>query len=333
MRLNILACILDKVYKFQVSEDFHKSRIDKFLSSQESDLTRSQIQYLILKGKVNVNDVVVLDCARKVRTNDVIEIETVSKPSNLKPCHDKELDIVHEDDDILVINKPKNLSVHPNTVDENDTLANILVSKYQNLPTLSGVTRPGILHRLDKDTTGLMIVTKNEKALVELSGQMMQKKITKKYYALVYGFITPVIGTIVTKIAPSRQNHTKMQVIDGEGGQIAITHYKVLKSYENRAFSLVECELETGRTHQIRVHLRYKNNPIVGDRKYSNYYNLNPNVVTSHALTAIKEINRQALHSYYIKFQHPISKEYLEFSVPIASDIQNIISLLASDAF
>ena len=228
----------------------------------------------------------------------------------------------------MVINKPSNITVHPGSNTKNKTLANALVAYSNNLSSASGENRPGIVHRLDKNTSGLMLVAKNNETHIYLCGQILERKVKRKYLALTYGVPNPVIGRIITNIAPSKKDPTKMQVVKDEDAKIAITNYRVINIYENNMFSLVECELETGRTHQIRVHMKYKNTPISGDQKYALYYNFNPEFVSKELSNKVKELNRQALHAYKISFTHPKSLKPMEFEIPMDNSIQDILDLL-----
>ena len=319
-----------EIYNFEVLEGEGGERLDKYITSKIVERTRSQIQFLILNSKVVVNDNIEKNCGKKVRSGDKIVLAIVAKQNTLEPYHLK-LDIVYEDDELLVIHKPSGLTVHPGTNTDNNTLANALVAYCKNLSSASGDTRPGIVHRLDKDTSGLMLVAKNNETHLYLCGQIMERKVKRRYLALTYGVPNPVIGQIVTNLAPSKNDPTKMQVVSSAAGKIAITNYRVLKVFENRMFSLVECELETGRTHQIRVHMKYKNNPIVGDQKYSVYYNYNVEVVSHSVVDEIKLLGRQALHAYQIAFTHPKTQKPMEFQIPMDAKIQRLIDLLRED--
>ena len=176
-----------------------------------------------------------------------------------------------------------------------------------------------------------MLVAKNNETHLYLCGQILERKVKRKYLTLTYGVPNPIIGRIITNIAPNKKDPTKMQVVKDDDAKIAITNYRVINSYENRMFSLVECELETGRTHQIRVHMKYKNTPVVGDQKYSLYYNFNPEFVSKELSNKIKKLNRQALHAYKIAFVHPRSLKPMEFEIPMDNSIQEIINLLKID--
>jgi 23S rRNA pseudouridine1911/1915/1917 synthase len=326
--------IVDEVseqrYDLEVKEEEKGERLDKYISTNVEKQSRSQIQFLILNERVWLNGKVEKNCGKKVKCGDKIVLSIISRPIVLEPYY-IDLDIIYEDEDLLVINKPSGLTVHPGTHTQNNTLANALVAHCKNLSSASGDTRPGIVHRLDKNTSGLMIIAKNNETHIKLCGQIMERKIKRKYLALIYGVPNPVIGRIITNIAPNKKNPVKMQVVNDGTGKIAITNYRVLKVFENRMFSLVECELDTGRTHQIRVHMRYKNTPIVGDQKYAIYYNFNVEVVSSQVIEKIRFLGRQALHSYQIAFSHPRTQKIMDFEIHMDKKIQEIIDLLILD--
>ncbi|WPX96523.1 RluA family pseudouridine synthase [Candidatus Bandiella euplotis] len=319
-----------EIYSFEVKEGEGGERIDKYITSQLGGRTRSQIQFLILNSSVYLNNNVEKNCGKKIKCGDRINLTIHSKPTTLKPYHIN-LDVVYEDEDLLVINKPAGLTVHPGANTQNDTLANALIAQFENLSSASGETRPGIVHRLDKNTSGLMLVAKNNETHLYLCGQIMERKVKRKYLALTYGVPNPVMGQIATNIAPCKKDPTKMRVVGGAVGKIAVTNYRVLKVFENRMFSLVECELETGRTHQIRVHMKYKNNPIVGDQKYAIYYNFNVGIVSSQVVEEIRLLGRQALHAHQLMFYHPKTQKPMIFEIPIDRKIKSLIDLLQVD--
>lgn len=318
-------------YNFEVISGEEEERLDKYITSKITEQTRSQIQFLILNSGVLLNNIIERNCGKKVKLGDLISISIIKKEYSIKP-YDLKLDIVFEDDDLIVINKPPNLIVHPGTNTDNKTLVNALISYCKHLSSASGDDRPGIVHRLDKDTSGLMLVAKNNETHIYLCRQIMERKVKRRYLALTYGVPNPIIGRIITNVAPCKKNPTKMRIVSDETGKIAITNYKVIRVYENKMFSLVECELETGRTHQIRVHMKYKNTPIVGDKKYALYYNFNPEFVLKELVDKIKIFNRHALHAYKISFTHPKSLKPLEFEMPIDNSMKEILDLLKSDS-
>ncbi|MFQ3306967.1 MAG: 23S rRNA pseudouridine1911/1915/1917 synthase [Candidatus Midichloriaceae bacterium] len=321
-----------KEHRFEVDKSFHGERLDKFVAEQCESQTRSQIQYLILTSNVHLNGKVETHCAKKIRSGDQIDLTINTKPTTLEP-YEYKLDIVYEDDDFMVINKPSGLTVHPGANTKNTTLANALVAYSKKLSTAGGDERPGIVHRLDKNTSGLMLVAKNNATHLRLSTDIMERTVKRKYLALVNGTPNPLIGQIATNVAPNKKDRTRMQVVNNNTGKIAITNYKVLKSYENNMFSLVECELDTGRTHQIRVHMKYKNNPIIGDQTYGLYYNFNKDAISEELYIKIKELKRQALHSYKLSLLHPTTSEPMNFEIPFDRTLQNLIDALSKSNY
>ncbi len=318
------------IYTFEIIKGEEGERLDKYITSKIEKQTRSQIQFLILNSKVTINNDIERNCGKKIKIGDKISLSIIKQPTTIEPYNFK-LNIIYEDEDLIVINKPSDLTVHPGSNTKNKTLANALVAYSNNLSSASGENRPGIVHRLDKYTSGLMLVAKNNETHLYLCGQILERKVKRKYLTLIYGVPNPIIGRIITNIAPNKKDPTKMQVVKDDDAKIAITNYRVINSYENRMFSLVECELETGRTHQIRVHMKYKNTPVVGDQKYSLYYNFNPEFVSKELNNKIKKLNRQALHAYKIAFVHPRSFKPMEFEIPMDNSIQEIINLLKID--
>ena len=316
-------------YTFKVEDIKQETKLDEYLALQISDTTISQLQLTISNSGVLVNNRIENDCSKKINTGDLIIISLITKNNTLKKYNLK-LDIVFEDENLIVINKPSNLTVHPGHNTNNETLANALINYSKNLSSIGGNHRPGIIHRLDKDTSGLMLVAKNNKTHLYLSGQIIKRKVQRKYLALVYGVPNPVIGKIVTNIAISKKDRTKIQVVNNIG-KTAITNYRVIHTYENKMFSLVECELETGRTHQIRVHMKFKGTPIIGDKKYAVHYNFNYKLLPTQLVESVIKFPRQALHAYRISFFYPKLSKILNFTIQIPSCIQKVLTLLKID--
>ena len=274
-----------------VEKENSKERIDKYLS-EKLDLSRSKVQKLILKELVLVNGKVISN-NYKVREGDLVKVIIVEESSKVEP-EDIKLDIVYEDKYLMIINKESGMVVHPAAGHFSHTLVNAL-AYYLHLDNLSNM-RPGIVHRLDKDTSGLMVVAKDDNTLELLSKMIKEKKVKRHYLALVYGEIMHSSGKIDAPIGRDPHNRQRQAIVDG--GKRSITNFKVLKRFKNA--TLVECELETGRTHQIRVHMKYIGHPIVNDPVYSN-----------------KKASGfgQMLHSKSIEFVHPITGEHLYFEV------------------
>lgn len=279
----------------EITEEMAGERIDKAVSSIDEDWSRSQIANWVKEGAVLVNGEIVKP-NYKVRNDDVIIVTPpVLEELDVVP-EDLNLEIVYEDADVLVVNKPKGMVVHPAPGHANGTLVNGLMHHCTDLSGINGVVRPGIVHRIDKDTSGLLMVAKNDASHTSLVNQLVRKSVTRKYIALVHGHIPHDKGTIEAPIARDPRERQNMAVVDK--GKHAVTHFRVLERFGD--FTLVECRLETGRTHQIRVHMKYIGYPLVGDPKYGPKKTM--------------DIGGQALHAEVIGFDHPKTGEYMEYS-------------------
>lgn len=288
-----------EIIKFEVVEDL--KRMDGVISSSLDGLSRSYIQKLIEKGAVKVNGVVETSKKIKLKTGTLIEIE-IPEPEVLSvEAEDIPIEIVYDDDDILVVNKPIGMVVHPAPGNYTGTLVNALMFYSEKLSSINGVVRPGIVHRIDKDTSGLLMIAKTNHAHNHLSAQLKAHTTTRKYIAIVHGKINEDTGTISAPIARSTKDRLKMAV-DESNGREAITHFKVIERFKNYTF--IECQLETGRTHQIRVHLSYIKHPLVGDLSYGV------------KKPKIKN-NGQLLHAKTLGFIHPTTEKYVEFDSEI----------------
>lgn len=290
-----------------VTESENKTRIDKLLSSVVMDASRSQVQSWIISEHVLVNGDTV-KANYKCHTGDEISW-TIPEPEplNIQP-ENIPLSIVYEDSDLLVVNKQKGMVVHPSAGHPNGTLVNALLYHCKDLSGVNGVERPGIVHRIDKDTSGLLVVAKNDLAHASLSEQLASKDIERKYEAVVHGVIEHETGLIDAPIGRDKNDRQKMGIADN--GKSAVTHFRVLRRYDN--FTYVECQLETGRTHQIRVHMKYIGFPLVGDPKYGRRKTL--------------EINGQALHAKSLGFTHPRTAEWVFFEAESPAYFQDVIS-------
>ncbi len=293
-----------------------KIRIDLYLTQKEIYPSRSQIRNLITQGKIKINNNPVKpSCILK--NGDVIDLALSENKELEIKAEAIPLDIIYEDEYLVVVNKPADMIVHPAGKIRSGTLVNVLLYHCQgSLSGIGGVIRPGIVHRLDKNTSGLMVVAKNDLAHLDLSRQIKDHQVTKKYIALVHGNLKDDSGIIDAPIGRSLKNRKKMAVTAEGKSREAITHFKVLKRFSG--YTLVEATLRTGRTHQIRVHLAFIGYPIVGDQLYG------------HRRQELN-INRQALHSYVLGFAHPSSKKYMEFSAPLPKDMQELIDYLEGD--
>lgn len=300
-------------------------RLDKFLSSNLPSLSRNQVQELIVAGQVIANEKIIKNPSTKTKiTSYEVNISYIKpKPTHLEP-YNFPLNIVFEDDYLMVINKPSGLTVHPGAGNYDQTLANALVHYAKdNLSKLGGDFRPGIVHRLDKDTTGLIIIAKDDETHRFLSEALSKRDIKRSYLALVYGTPELLAGTIKTKIAKHRHDHTRMVVTNGNGKE-AITHYVVKKKIIGGKFSLLECKLDTGRTHQIRVQLHYKGFPVVGDQVYNEAQRKHLTKISPEITNLVSSFNRQALHAYKLEFIHPINEESMSFEINLPEDIEKL---------
>ena len=305
-------------------------RIDILLSNQDDKLSRSRVKSLILENKLKINNIIINDPSKKIKLNDEIYFE-ISEPEKetLEPFK-YPLDIVHEDKDLIVINKSAGISMHPGPGNYDNTIVNALINyDNKNLSNIGNELRPGIVHRIDKDTSGLIVIAKNNISHENLSKQFSDHSITRVYQALVWGKIRPQNGKIETFITRSSRNRQMMEV-SSKKGKKAVTNYKTLEIFEDEkipTFSLVECKLETGRTHQIRVHLSYKGNNILGDKKYKKKFKKFVGI-DSELEDSIISLNRQFLHAKTIGFNHPRNNTKLEFTSNLPSDLEQILKKL-----
>ncbi|MFU0761109.1 RluA family pseudouridine synthase [Staphylococcus pasteuri] len=296
-----------ETYEYQISDNnYVGQRLDKVLPELNSDWSRSQIQDWIKEDLVKVNDKVVKP-NYKVKQNDhiiVTEQEVVEvdiTPENLN------LDIFYEDNDVAIVYKPKGMVVHPSPGHYTGTLVNGLMYQIKDLSGINGEIRPGIVHRIDMDTSGLLMVAKNDIAHRGLVEQLMAKSVKRKYVALVHGNIPHDYGTVDAPIGRNKKDRQAMAVVDD--GKEAVTHFNVLEHFKD--YTLIECELETGRTHQIRVHMKYIGFPLVGDPKYGPKKTL--------------DIGGQALHAGVIGFEHPVTHEYIEKTAKLPQEFEDLL--------
>lgn len=300
---------MDKVI---VVQDENLVRLDKYLVEHLPEYTRTQIQIMISNLEILVNDKEAKP-SQKLKKEDVITIKFVEpKTLNINP-EQIPLNIVYEDKDLIVVNKPKGMVVHPAFGNYEGTLVNALMHHCKDLSTINGVIRAGIVHRLDKDTSGLLVACKNDLSHKNLSKQFSDKTVTRKYVALVHGVINHNLGKIEAPIGRSKEDRKLMGIV--EDGKEAITHFRVLERFKNN--TLVELTLETGRTHQIRVHLKYIGHPVVGDPQYG--------------LRKDKIESGQFLHAQTLGFVHPKTKKYLEFSSELPTYFNDFLSELKNN--
>ena len=294
-------------HEFKITDERRVGqRIDKFLSESNDAWSRSQLQDWIKEDLVKVNDKV-FKSNYKVKLNDhIIVTEKEVVEADIQP-EDLDLDIYYEDDDVAIVYKPKGMVVHPSPGHYTGTLVNGLMYQIKNLSGINGEIRPGIVHRIDKDTSGLLMVAKNDIAHRGLVEQLMNKSVKRKYTALVHGNIPHDYGTVDAPIGRNKNDRQAMAVVDD--GKEAVTHFNVLEHFKD--YTLIECELETGRTHQIRVHMKYIGFPLVGDPKYGPKKTL--------------DIGGQALHAGVIGFDHPVTHEYIERSSELPNDFKDLL--------
>ncbi|MDX1916398.1 MAG: RluA family pseudouridine synthase [Rickettsiaceae bacterium] len=306
-----------------------KIRLDKLLAIL-SGISRSKIVELIKQGSILVEKLTCLDPSKIIERECLIEIlgEVIREDdSSIKP-KEIDIDVVYEDNDLIVINKQPYLTVHPGAGNYQDTLVNGLLYRYKNqLSDVNDATRPGIVHRLDRETSGLMVVAKNNIAHIELSRQIASKEAKRKYLCLVWGVPKLTNGTISTQIGRCAKDRTKMTILQ-YGGRVSQTDYSIKEIFANSLFSLVEATLATGRTHQIRVHMSHLGNSVVGDKVYGTNQRKTKSLESSALRSVIEKINRQALHAYYLGFTHPTTKEFIEFTTGLPDDMLSAISYL-----
>ena len=315
---------------FLVKENDDGERLDVFLSKEISHLTRSNIKKIIDSNNVKINKKIVSSSSKKVKLNDSVSIVLLIKNLERLLPNKIKLDIRYEDKDILIINKPKGMVVHPGAGNYEKTLANALAYKYKNkLSNISGELRPGIVHRIDKDTSGLLVVAKNNLSHSKLGKQFSNHSIRRKYLCLVWGVVRPLKGRIETLISRNKKNRQLMMVSDFNGKK-AITNYKTITVFNIKDIpktSLIECELETGRTHQIRVHMKYKGTSILGDNQYGKK-NIRFKKIDKNFYKKLLTLNGQALHARSIGFIHPSKLNWVNFESELPDDFKKLLNLL-----
>ena len=302
--------------QYEVTEEEDGLRLDQYIAGRCMDLSRSYIQKLIKESRVTINKNIQTKTKTAVQESDIVNVSLPDpKELEIKP-QDIPLDILYEDNDVLVVNKPKGMVVHPAPGHYEDTLVNaVLYHCRDNLSGINGVLRPGIVHRIDKDTTGALIVCKNDKAHQKIADQLRAHTITRSYRAIVYNNFSEDEGMINAPIGRHPTNRKKRMVTE-KNSKEAITHYKVL-DHLNHKFNHIECRLETGRTHQIRVHMSHIGHPLLGDEVYG--------PVNS----KFKNLQGQTLHAATIGFIHPTTEEYMEFSAPLPDYFEKLLKTLA----
>ena len=314
-------------YKFIADKGQNPLRVDRFLLNFVEFATRNKIQQSIKAGNVKVNGNLV-KANYKVKSEDIVTISfNYPKETNELIPEDIPLDITYEDDDLLIVNKKAGMVVHPGFGNYNGTLVNALAFHVNNLPNMGEEDRPGLVHRIDKNTSGILVVAKNERSMADLSKKFADRDLDRKYIALVWGNLKNDEGTITGNIGRSLKNRKIMDVfIDGEYGKSAVSHYRVLERFGYT--TLVECKLETGRTHQIRAHFKYIGHPLFNDDEYGGDVILKGTIFTKYkqfVQNCFKICNRQALHAKSLRFLHPTTKELTFFDSELAEDMKNLI--------
>ena len=321
---------MKKNINFIVKETENNLRVDVLINKREELISRTRIKNLILKEKLKLNNEIITSPSKKVLKGDELSLQ-IPEPeeASLKPYNFK-LEIIHEDDDLLVINKPTGIIMHPGAGNYDKTLVNALVNYNKNsLSNIGDELRPGIVHRIDKNTSGLVVIAKNNETHENLSKQFNDHSITRIYQLLIWGKLRPSSGRIDTYITRSSKNRQLMEVSRSKGKR-AITNYKTIEIFENDktpTLSLVECKLETGRTHQIRVHMTHMGNSIVGDNKYKKKYKKLKNVEVG-LDSLLSKLDRQFLHAKTLGFVHPKTTEAMIFSSVFPKELNNILKML-----
>ena len=321
---------MEKKINLIVKEKDKNPRIDVFISNNVKEMSRTRIKNLILSKKLKLNNKIILDPSKKVNFNDNIELIAPEPQKSSLKAYKYKLDIIYEDDDLIVLNKPSGIVMHPGAGNFDNTIVNALVNYNKNLlSNIGGESRPGIVHRIDKNTSGLVVIAKNNYSHENLSLQFSRHSITRVYQLLVWGKIRPSKGKIETLITRSSKNRQMMTVSNSKGKK-AITNYQTIELFENKnipTLSLLECKLETGRTHQIRVHMNFLGNSIVGDDKYKKKFkkikNIDPLLEAS-----IINLKRQFLHAKTIGFIHPKKNKEMIFHSILPQELETILKML-----
>ena len=321
---------MEKSINLIVKSEENNLRVDVFINNRQKLISRTRIKNLILKEQLKLNNKIIKNPSKKIRTGDIIVLGIPrAKKSSLKPYNFK-LNIIYEDKNLLILNKPAGIIMHPGAGNHDNTIVNALMHYCAgNLSTIGDELRPGIVHRIDKDTSGLVVIAKNNETHENLSDQFNKHTITRVYQLLIWGKLRPSTGKISTFITRSSKNRQIMEVSNSKGKK-AITNYKTLEVFENDktpTLSLVECQLETGRTHQIRVHMTHKGNNILGDKKYKKKFKKFKNI-DSTLENLIYKLNRQFLHAKTLGFKHPANGKEIQFTSILPQELEIILKTL-----
>ena len=321
---------MEKKINLIVNENDKNLRIDVFINKKQNEISRTRIKNLILDKKLKLNNKIIVDPSKKISSGDVVNfIIPEPKKTSLKPFKFK-LNIIYEDEDLIILNKPAGIVMHPGAGNFDNTIVNALINyDKDSLSNIGDELRPGIVHRIDKNTSGLVVIAKNNETHEHLSIQFSKHSITRIYQLLIWGKIRPSKGKIETLITRSSKNRQMMEVSNSKGKK-AITNYKTLEVFENKkipTLSLLECKLETGRTHQIRVHMNYLGNSIVGDDKYKKrikkFKDIEPLLEKY-----LMKLNRQFLHAKTIGFIHPKKNKEMIFNSILPQELEIILKIL-----
>ena len=321
---------MEKKINLTVDKTENELRVDIFIKKRGDIISRTRIKNLILDNKLKINNKIITDPSKKIFFNDEIKLVIPEpKKASLKP-YEFNLDIVYEDKDLIVLNKPSGIVMHPGAGNFDNTIVNALMNYSKNsFSNIGGELRPGIVHRIDKNTSGLIVIAKNNQTHEHLSNQFNKHTIQRVYQLLIWGKIRPSKGKIETFITRSSKNRQMMEVSNSKGKK-AITNYKTLEIFENKnipTFSLLECQLETGRTHQIRVHMNYLGNSIVGDDKYKKKFKKLKDIEPS-LEKILTKLNRQFLHAKTLGFIHPRKNKQMIFNSILPNELEKILKTL-----
>ena len=321
---------MEKKINLTVDKAENELRVDIFIKKREDNISRTKIKNLILDNKLKINNKIIIDPSKKIYFNDKIKLDIPEqKKASLKP-YKFNLDIIFEDKDLIILNKPSGIVMHPGAGNFDNTIVNALMNYSKNsFSNIGGELRPGIVHRIDKNTSGLIVIAKNNQTHEHLSNQFNKHTIQRVYQLLIWGKVRPSKGKIETFITRSSKNRQMMEVSNSKGKK-AITNYKTLEIFENKnipTFSLLECTLETGRTHQIRVHMNYLGNSIVGDDKYKKRFKKFKDIEPSLEKILVK-LNRQFLHAKTLGFMHPKKNKQMIFNSILPNELEIILKTL-----
>lgn len=318
----------ERHFRLHVAPKARAERLDRFLVDALPELSRSRLKRLIEAGQVSAGGATIAEPSYRVKPGQTIDLTVPPAIDDGQPEPESvPLTVVYEDEDVIVVDKPAGMAAHPAPGTPAGTLVNALLAHCgQSLSGIGGVRRPGIVHRLDKDTSGLIIAAKHDQAHAGLAKQFATRTLSRTYWALVWGTPTPAHGEITGNIGRSRSDRKKMAVLK-TAGRPALTRYKVLRRFLGGQVSLVECTLATGRTHQIRVHMAHKGHPLLGDQSYGRRRVPSGNL-PPHLVAALADFKRQALHACRLGFVHPVNGASLKFDTPLPQDFNSLIESL-----